>query len=245
MLPHPAEEKADLPQLLGDSEHSACPAIRTPAFLQAQERDQEEPNRLQMELLAVLGCALLLAGVLAEPCPSPCSCWSLGEPWGTGVDCSSRGLRALPALPRLTRSLRLHNNSLASIPAGALDSLGHLQELQLWDNPWHCDCHILYLKLWLQDFSAPALARLRCASPARLRMKALGQLTGNDLGVCSQLLPTKCLQFFWRDLVLIAGAIITLLLVAWALKFSKKLVCQLSLGRRRLRRNIPKTHKVL
>ncbi|NXL81178.1 GPIX protein, partial [Leptocoma aspasia] len=192
---------------------------------------------------AVLGCALLLPTVLAEEdCPSPCSCRSLGEPRGTWVDCSSRGLRALPALPRLARSLHLHNNSLASIPAGALDGLGHLQELQAWDNPWHCDCHILYLKLWLQDFSAPALARLRCASPAHLRMKPLGQLTGNDLGVCTRLLPTKCLQFFWRDLILIAGVIITLILVASALKFAKKLVCQLTLGGRRLRRNIPKSH---
>uniref|UniRef100_A0A8D2PVF8 Glycoprotein IX platelet n=1 Tax=Zosterops lateralis melanops TaxID=1220523 RepID=A0A8D2PVF8_ZOSLA len=138
-----------------------------------------------MELLAVLGCALLLPVVLGEDCPSPCSCWSLGEEWGARVDCSSRGLLSLPALPRLTRSLLLHNNSLPSIPAGALDSLGHLQELELWDNPWHCDCHILYLKLWLEDFSLPTLARLRCASPAHLRMKPLGQLTGNDLGSVS------------------------------------------------------------
>ncbi|NWR49236.1 GPIX protein, partial [Regulus satrapa] len=191
---------------------------------------------------AVLSCALLLPTVLGEDCPPPCSCWSLGETWGTVVDCSSRGLRSLPALPRRTRSLQLHNNSLASIPAGALDSLAHLQQLQLGDNPWHCDCHILYLKLWLQDFSAPALARLRCASPAHLRMKPLGQLAGNDLGACTRLLPTKCLQFFWRDLFLIAGAIITLVLVAWALKFSKKLVCQLTFGGRRLRRKSPKTH---
>ncbi|NXP30844.1 GPIX protein, partial [Leiothrix lutea] len=190
---------------------------------------------------AVVGCALLLPAVQGEDCPSPCSCRSLGEAWGTRVDCSSRGLLSLPALPRLTRSLHLHNNSLASIPAGALDSLAHLQELELGDNPWHCDCHILYLKLWLEDFSAPALARLRCASPAHLRMKPLGQLAGNDLGVCTRLLPTRCLQFFWRDLGLIAGVVITFILVAWALKVAKKLICQLALGRRRLRRSIPKT----
>ncbi|NXO80156.1 GPIX protein, partial [Sitta europaea] len=192
---------------------------------------------------AVLGCALLLLPVLlGEHCPSPCRCWSVGQGQGTAVDCSSRGLRWLPALPRPARSLHLHNNSLASIPAGALDSLAHLRELQAWDNPWHCDCRILYLKLWLQDLSAPALARLRCASPAHLRMKSLAQLTGSDLGNCARLPPATCLQLFWRDLGLIAGVIITLILVAWALKFSKKLVCQLSLGGRRLRRSIPKTH---
>ncbi|NXM43873.1 GPIX protein, partial [Gymnorhina tibicen] len=192
---------------------------------------------------AALGCALwALAAVLGEECPSPCSCTSPREPGGTRVDCGSRGLRSLPALPRLARSLHLHNNSLASVPAGALDGLGHLRELELGDNPWHCDCRILYLRLWLQDFSAPALARLRCASPAHLRMKPLGQLTGNELGACATLLPTKCLQFFWRDLVLIAGVVITLILVALALKSSKKLVCQLALGGRRLRRHISKTH---
>ncbi|NXC99573.1 GPIX protein, partial [Certhia familiaris] len=190
---------------------------------------------------AVLGCALLMPTVLGEDCPSWCRCWSLGGAQGWAVDCSSRGLRSLPTLPRRTHSLLLHNNSLVSIPAGALDGLAHLQELQLWDNPWHCDCHILYLKLWLQDFSAPTLARLRCASPTHLRMKSLGQLTGSDLGVCARLLPNKCLQFFWRDLLLIAAVIIVLILVAWALKFSKKLVCQLTLGGWWLR-SIPKTH---
>ncbi|NWW08830.1 GPIX protein, partial [Oreocharis arfaki] len=192
---------------------------------------------------AVLGCALwvLLPGVPGEDCPPLCSCSSPGEARGTRVDCGSRGLRSLPALPRLTCSLHLHNNSLASIPAGALDGLGHLQELELRDNPWHCDCRILYLKLWLEDFSAPALARLRCASPAHLRMKTLGQLSGNELEGCTTLLPTKCVQFFWRDLVLIAGAVITLVLVALALKFSKKLLCQLALGGRRLRTRVSKT----
>ncbi|NXO45485.1 GPIX protein, partial [Locustella ochotensis] len=196
---------------------------------------------------AVLACALLLPALRAEDgedgehCPWPCSCRSLGQARGTAVDCSSRGLRSVPALPRLTRSLRLHNNSLASVPAGALDGLGQLRELQLGDNPWHCDCGLLYLRLWLEDSWAPELARLRCASPAALRMKPLGQLTGNELGVCTRLLPTKCLQFFWRDLVLIAGVLITVILAAWALKLSKKLVCQLTLRGRRLRRNIPKT----
>ncbi|NXY55085.1 GPIX protein, partial [Callaeas wilsoni] len=187
---------------------------------------------------ALLGCALLLPAALPAECPAPCRCAALG----TRVDCGSRGLRALPALPRLARSLHLHNNSLASVPAGALDGLRQLRELHAWDNPWHCDCRIAYLKLWLEDFSAAALARLRCASPPHLRMKPLGRLTGNELGVCKRILPTKSLQFFWRDLVLIAGAIITLLLVAWALKFSKKLVCQLSLRDRRLRRHISKSH---
>ncbi|NXN09584.1 GPIX protein, partial [Indicator maculatus] len=175
--------------------------------------------------------SLLLAVALSGACPPSCSCRSLGDRKGLLVDCGSRGLREVPALPVDTRSLYLHNNSLTTVPPGSLDSLSSLQELRVFDNPWDCDCHILYLKLWLEEVSAPSLASVMCASPAPVRMKPLVQLTGNELGACKRLLPTKCLQFFWRDLVLIAGAIITLILVAWALKHSKKLLCQIRLSR--------------
>ncbi|NXS07374.1 GPIX protein, partial [Neodrepanis coruscans] len=182
-----------------------------------------------------------------EECPLSCSCEELGGARGLLVDCSSRQLRAVPPLPRDTRVLYLHNNSLSSVPVAALDRLLSLEQLQVSDNPWHCDCHILHLKLWLQDLSAASLATLRCASPAPVRMKLLAKLTGNELGACKRLLPVKCLEFFWRDLILIAGAVITLLLAAWALKFSRKLVCQLNLGRfghrgRWLGGNPPKNH---
>ncbi|NWR95030.1 GPIX protein, partial [Furnarius figulus] len=196
---------------------------------------------------------LLVPAARGAACPSPCRCQALGEARGMHVDCSSRQLRAVPALPPGTRSLDLRNNSLRWVPAGLLDSPPGLRSLDVAGNPWHCDCSILYLKLWLQDLpaAAPGSARCarcaRCASPAALRMKPLRELTGNELGPCKRLLPVKCLQFFWRDLVLIAGAIITLLLAAWALKFSKKLVCQLQLRRgsgraRLLSRLTPKSH---
>ncbi|XP_074692781.1 platelet glycoprotein IX [Strix aluco] len=183
------------------------------------------------EFIAVAGFAisLLFRMTQTEVCPPSCNCKSLGEMKGLHIDCSSRKLTEVPALPVNTKRLYLQNNSLTSVPPGALDSLRSLEEVKIFDNPWTCDCHILYLKLWLEDVSAPSLANIRCATPAPMRMKPLGQLTGNELGVCKRLLPIKCLEFFWRDLILIAGAIITLLLVAWALKFSKKLVCQIKL----------------
>ncbi|NXC13966.1 GPIX protein, partial [Corythaeola cristata] len=174
--------------------------------------------------------SLLFHMTQTEVCPPSCSCKSLGEMKGLHVDCSSRKLKEVPALPITTRRLYLQNNSLTSVPPGALDSLRSLEEVKIFDNPWNCDCHILYLKLWLEDVSAPSLENIRCATPAAVRMKPLRQLTGNELGICKRLLPIKCLEFFWRDLILIVGIIITLLLVAWALKLSKKLVCQISLS---------------
>ncbi|NXX16387.1 GPIX protein, partial [Podargus strigoides] len=174
--------------------------------------------------------SLLFHMAQTEVCPPSCSCKSLGETKGLHVDCSSRKLTEVPVLPAGTKRLYLHNNSLTSVPPGALDSLRSLQEVKLFDNPWNCDCHILYLKLWLEDISASSLANTRCATPAAVRMKPLRQLTGNELGICKRLLPVKCLEFFWRDLILIAGAVITLVSVAWALKLSKKLVCQINLS---------------
>ncbi|NXP19558.1 GPIX protein, partial [Scytalopus superciliaris] len=197
---------------------------------------------------AVLAIAsLLVPPARGAACPSPCRCHALGAARGLHVDCSSGGLRAVPALPPGTRSLDLRNNSLRWVPAGVLDSPPSLLSLDVAGNPWHCDCRILYLRLRLQDLSLPALASATCASPAPLSMKPLAELTGNELGPCKTLLPIKCLQFFWRDLILIAGAVITLLLAAWALKFSKKLVCQLKLSQRGgrgwlLRRLTPKNH---
>ncbi|NXN98294.1 GPIX protein, partial [Rhinopomastus cyanomelas] len=162
-------------------------------------------------------------------CPPSCSCKSLTGTKGLHVDCSSQRLTEVPDLPIDTKRLYLQNNSLTSVPPGVLDSLNSLEEVKMSDNPWNCDCHILYLKLWLEDVSASSLANIRCATPAALRMKPLKQLTGNELGICKRLLPITCLEFFWRDLILIAGAIITLTLVAWAMKSSKMLVCQINL----------------
>ncbi|NXI35697.1 GPIX protein, partial [Galbula dea] len=173
---------------------------------------------------------LLLHMTQSEACPPSCHCKSLGEMQGLQINCSSRGLREVPALPVNTKSLYLQNNSLSWVPPGALDSLNSLEEVKISDNPWNCDCHILYLKLWLEDISASSLANVTCATPAPVRMKPLMQLTGNELGLCKRLLPIKCLQFFWRDLGLVAAATVTLLSVAWALKFSKRLICQITLS---------------
>ncbi|KFQ28421.1 Platelet glycoprotein IX, partial [Merops nubicus] len=174
--------------------------------------------------------SLLFHTTQSKACPPSCHCQPLGGMRGLCVDCSSQKLTQVPVLPANTRRLYLQNNSLTSVPPGALDSLSSLEEVKILDNPWNCDCHILYLKLWLEDVSASSLANVRCATPAPVSMKPLRQLTGNELGICKRLLPVKCLEFFWRDLTLIAGAIITLILVALALKCSKKLVCQTSLS---------------
>ncbi|NWX85259.1 GPIX protein, partial [Nothoprocta ornata] len=180
----------------------------------------------------VTGFALLLLfhTTQTEVCPPACLCKSLGKMKGLEIDCSSRKLKEVPALPVNTKKLYLQNNSLTTVPPGTLDGLLSLEDVKMFDNPWNCDCHILYLKLWLEDISESFIANVRCATPAPVKMKPMRELTGNELGICKRLLPIKSLEFFWRDLILIAVAITTLILVAWALKFSKKLVYQINIS---------------
>ncbi|XP_074862002.1 platelet glycoprotein IX [Carettochelys insculpta] len=164
----------------------------------------------------------------AEICPLPCICEPLGEMKGWLVDCSSKGLKEVPALTVTTRKLYLQNNSLTAVPIGTLDSLLSLEEMNVSDNPWNCDCHILYLKHWLEDFSESSLANIICATPASNERKPLSQLSGNELDCSRKSLPINCLNFFWRDLALITFAIFVLILTSCALRVSKKLTYQVT-----------------
>jgi hypothetical protein len=40
--------------------------------------------------------------------------------------------------------------------------------LTLHRNKWHCDCYLLELHNWLQNFTVPYLVEPKCHSPERL-----------------------------------------------------------------------------
>nr|XP_020654148.1 platelet glycoprotein IX-like [Pogona vitticeps]XP_020654149.1 platelet glycoprotein IX-like [Pogona vitticeps] len=165
---------------------------------------------------------LLLSTAQAMVC-SPCLCGPLGEGWGSwSLDCSSVGLKGMPPLFPNIRILNLRNNSLTTVPPGALDTL-NLKKVDFSNNPWHCDCSILYLKKWLEDFNETALATAMCATPASVKMKDLSQLNGNELEGCRKPLPIKCLDFLQRDIALHLMAIVVLILALCILQYSKKL----------------------
>ncbi|XP_037685601.1 platelet glycoprotein IX [Choloepus didactylus] len=162
--------------------------------------------------------ALFLLWAAAEAtkdCPVPCTCQTL-ETMGLWVDCRSRGLTALPALPGRTRHLLLANNSLRSVPPGTFDHLPQLQTLDATQNPWHCDCSLTYLRLWLEDRAPEELQLVRCASPARASHRPLAQLTGFELGNCGWQLPTSWAADpgFWGDVALVVVAVLGLALLA-------------------------------
>nr|XP_033782514.1 platelet glycoprotein IX [Geotrypetes seraphini] len=169
---------------------------------------------------------LLVFGIAqAETCPLSCSC-KLFERKGLEVDCSSRWLKEVPVLPYNTIKLYLQNNSLTTAPAGTFDHLHNLEVVDLSNNPWHCDCHIFYLRLWMED--QPRIknfAEVRCKTPASAKMRPLSQLTGNELTGCANPWPITCHEFLFRDIILIVFAILVLVLMSCAVRISKRLAC--------------------
>ncbi|XP_032661602.1 platelet glycoprotein IX isoform X1 [Chelonoidis abingdonii] len=190
----------------------------------------QSENIITMKIPAAAGFVTLMLFCLvhAEICPLSCTCKPLEEMKGWLVDCSSKGLKEVPALPVNTRKLYLQNNSMTTVRTGAFDNLQNLEEVNVSDNPWNCDCDILYLKLWLEDFSESFIANVICATPASSERKPLSQLSGNELDSCRKSLPIKCLNFFWRDLALITFAVVVLILTSCALRFSKRLAYQVT-----------------
>ncbi|KFO25997.1 platelet glycoprotein IX [Fukomys damarensis] len=168
---------------------------------------------------------LLLLWTVAEAtqdCPTSCSCQAL-ETMGLRVDCEGRGLTVLPTLPSNTRHLLLANNSLRSVPPGAFDHLPQLWTLDVSQNPWHCDCGLTYLRLWLEDHVPGSLADILCTSPARAAHRSLGQLTGYQMGNCGwQLQESWAHLGIWWDLALVAVAVVGMALLGGLLCISKE-----------------------
>ncbi|XP_043845720.1 platelet glycoprotein IX [Dromiciops gliroides] len=167
-------------------------------------------------------------------CPPPCDCRAL-ETFGLLVNCSNRGLSTVPTLPNITRHLYLQNNNLSSIPAGTFDYMSYISSIDVTRNPWHCDCEILYLKLWLEDHAWDILSRTRCASPAIAATRSFNQLTGNELEGCRQLfLHDHYHIFFWGDLALIVLTVLSIILLSALLWMAQKTIYCVSLNQHTL-----------
>ncbi|XP_038596511.1 platelet glycoprotein IX [Tachyglossus aculeatus] len=176
-----------------------------------------------MSISIVEGLALFLLWGSGSTltCPPSCICQPL-ETMGLLVDCSHKWLQEVPALPIGTSKLYLQNNSLTTIPPGTFDNMHNLHEVDVSHNPWHCDCGILYLKLWLEDYARDALEQGRCATPATAASLSLSQLTGNELEGCEQLRSIQCHEFLWRDLALIALAVLVVALMTILLWIARR-----------------------
>ncbi|XP_054440838.1 immunoglobulin superfamily containing leucine-rich repeat protein 2 [Pteronotus mesoamericanus] len=77
---------------------------------------------------------------------------------------------ALGALPDL-RSLRINNNRLRTLAPGTFDELSALSHLQLYHNPFHCGCSLVWLQAWAEStrVSLPEIDSIACATPTALQ----------------------------------------------------------------------------
>ncbi|XP_036593388.1 platelet glycoprotein IX [Trichosurus vulpecula] len=216
-----------------DQQGDSCLGPLAPELLMAPERKESRKASQMPMLIAAKWIVLLLWGLPGSlACPVPCDCQAL-ETFGLVIDCSNRGLTTVPALPSTTRHLYLQNNNLSSIPAGTFDHLSYVNRIDVTGNPWHCDCSILYLNLWLEDHAEDILHVTRCASPASTASLPLSQLTGNELEGCRQrLYPDQYRVFFWGDLALIALTVLSIMLLGALLWMAQKTIYWVSLNQR-------------
>ncbi|XP_053577023.1 platelet glycoprotein IX [Bombina bombina] len=171
-----------------------------------------------------------------EFCPMVCECSQVLRK-GVTVNCSFKKLNIVPSLPSNTIRLYLQNNSLTTVKAGAFDHLQNLEEVDMSNNPWNCDCYILYLKMWLESQPQKIMQVVRCATPATISMKPFNNLTGNEIAGCRQPWPIKCIQFLYRDLILLAFALVLLLLMSCAVCIARRLACRVTVNSKHMYRN--------
>ncbi|XP_076005445.1 platelet glycoprotein Ib beta chain [Genypterus blacodes] len=146
-------------------------------------------------LLACLLLSFEVRGQASSVCPHSCSCH------GSQVNCSQRALTSSSLsthFPASTTELQLHSNLLTSLPNGLLDTLTSLSSVSLHNNPWVCDCGVLYLRAWLlrQPAGHPSHLGVNCSSPPSLRGRLVVYLTEEEvLGSC---------HYWYCDLALVS-----------------------------------------
>ncbi|CAH1370900.1 hypothetical protein MTP99_012401 [Tenebrio molitor] len=65
-----------------------------------------------------------------------------------------------------------------------------LKGLQLQENPWECDCHILELHAWLRAFTMPHSVEPLCNGPSRLRGRTIKSVPVGELACLPEVSPT-------------------------------------------------------
>lgn len=85
--------------------------------------------------------------------------------------------------------LHLNGNKMTTLP-GAAYLPESLKGVQLQENPWECDCHILELHAWLRAFTMPHSVEPLCNGPPRLRSRTIKSVPEGELACLPEVSPT-------------------------------------------------------
>lgn len=86
--------------------------------------------------------------------------------------------------------LHLNGNKLRSL-SGTRILPESLKGVELQDNLWECDCHILDLKAWLVDFKIPQETEPKCSGPARHKNRYIKTVPESELACLPNVTPTS------------------------------------------------------
>ncbi|XP_007888403.1 TLR4 interactor with leucine rich repeats-like [Callorhinchus milii] len=97
----------------------------------------------------------------------------------------------------LLNSLNLKRNALTGLDPAVFASAGHLYKVDLSDNPWECDCHLMGLRDWIHwavKGHKLLTVFIRCDKPQSLSGRYLDLLSDQDLINSGGECPTKATQ---------------------------------------------------
>lgn len=78
-------------------------------------------------------------------------------------------------------SLKINGNKLTELRTKTIDSLNKLHNIELYDNPWICDCRLRSTKIWFVQKNVPYTIGPRCAGgPERVLNRTFAQLQLDD-----------------------------------------------------------------
>ncbi|XP_050442783.1 leucine-rich repeat-containing protein 24-like [Adelges cooleyi] len=98
----------------------------------------------------------------------------------SGCELRTVAATAFVGIERL-ETLKLDNNRLTELMAGTIESLNKVHGVELHENPWHCDCNMRPVKVWLTKNNIPTIVDPSCATgPGRVTNRTFSSLHEDD-----------------------------------------------------------------
>lgn len=101
------------------------------------------------------------------------------------LDISNCGIHTISPLAfegnSALNSLKINGNKLTELRTKTIDSLNKLHNIELYDNPWICDCRLRSTKIWFVQKNVPYTIPPRCnGGPERVLNRTFAQLQLDD-----------------------------------------------------------------